>query len=269
MVATTVDGFLGTERHDSGVFSFGLGAHLHGAFGGTFGGAVAACTLRVARDLAPHRIPVSLDVRFLRGLTGAGIAEGSVLHEGRSLTTVAVDVRDGNGRPAAQATIGLVAPGALHPLERPAVAPPALEWDGARRWQAPGGMEIPIVSTLAPRVVGVGESGVATGLSVPWEGADDGAEAVCMAADMCVGPPVAAAFDGRWLPHPNPDLSLRFAGVQPSGGPLVGVGRLEGIATGVALVRIGVWRGGELAGVGVSCSLLLGTTDRGGEGKEG
>lgn len=265
---TTVDGFLGARRRGAGVFTFGLGAHLHGAFGGTFGGVVAACAVRVARDLAPGRVPVSLDVRFLRGLTGEAAAEGSVLHAGRSLATVGVDLRDAQGRPAARATVGLVTPEALHPLERPGARPPALEEGRAQAWRAPSGVAIPVVTTLAPRVLGAGEWGVATGLSVPWADADAGAEAVCLAADMCVGPPVAAACAGSWLPHPNPDLSLRFAGVQPAGGELVASGRLEAVAAGVALVGIAVWRGGELAGVGVSCSLFVDLSGGRNRGKE-
>lgn len=268
-VGTTVDAFLGTERQGPGAFKFGLGEHLHGAFGGTFGGVVAACAVRVARDLAPGRVPVSLDVRFLRGLTGAAEAEGTLLHEGRSLATVSVDMRDGRGRPAARATVGLVAPWGLHPLEREAGVPPSVDGAQARAWQPPAGVAIPIVDTLSPHLAGAGEWGVATGFGVPWEDPDAGAEAVCLAADLCVGPPVAAALVGRWLPHPNPDLSLRFAGVQPEGSEVVATGRLEGVAAGVALVRIAVWRGGALAGVGVSCSLLLGRAAEGGRNKEG
>lgn len=268
-VGTTVDAFLGTERQGPGAFKFGLGEHLHGAFGGTFGGVVAACAVRVARDLAPGRVPISLDVRFLRGLTGAAEAESTLLHEGRSLATVSVDLRDGHGRPAARATVGLVAPGELHPLEREAGALPNVDGAQARAWQAPAGVAIPIVATLSPYAASAGEWGVATGFRVPWEDAGAGPEAVCLAADMCVGPPVAAALGGRWLPHPNPDLSLRFAGVQPEGSEVVAAGRLEGVAAGVALVRIAVWRGGVLAGVGVSCSLLLGQVRRVGRNEEG
>lgn len=262
----TPDAFLGAERRGAGAFRFSLGEHLNGAFGGTFGGAVAACALRVARDLAPDRVPASLDVRFLRGLRGSAEAQGTVLHEGRSLATVSVDINDERGRPAARATIGLVAPGALSSLDVGGASPPALDVARARRWQAPAGVSIPIVATLAPRVLGVGDWGVATVLAVPWREPVAGAEAVCLGADMCVGPPVAAACRGRWIPHPNPDLSLRFATEQPDRGELVAIGRLELVRAGVALVRVDVWRGGALAGVGVSCSLLLAqevTDDRG------
>jgi acyl-coenzyme A thioesterase PaaI-like protein len=266
VTAPTPDRFLGAERRGPGAFRFALGNHLHGAFGGVFGGVVAACALRVARDLTPGRVPASIDVRFLRALAGQAEAQGELVHEGRSLATVSVDLHDGEGRVAARAAVGLVAPGALAALDRPGAPPPPLAPDGARDWRSPTGTSIPIVASLHPRILGAGEWGIATGLFVPWAEGDGGAEAVCMAADMCVGPPVAAALRGTWVPHPNPDLSLRFAAVQPNGGELVGVGRLEVVAGGLALVRIGVWRGGRLAGVGVSCSLLLGDGARGTQG---
>jgi hypothetical protein len=59
-----------------------------------------------------------------------------------------------------------------------------------------------------------------------------------------------------WVPHANPDLSLRF-GAPAHGDPVVGVGRLRGIQAGLALVGIEVFAGGSLAAIGVSYSLLL------------
>ncbi|BBU24472.1 Uncharacterised protein [Mycobacterium xenopi] len=73
---------------------------------------------------------------------------------------------------------------------------------------------------------------------------------------MCVGPPVATACAGRWIPHPNPDLSLRFVG-QVAGPELVGIGRLDRISAGLAAVNISVWSGNELVAVGVCSSMLL------------
>ena len=261
----TVDGLLG--RRPDGV-SFELGRHLHGAFGGAFGGAVAAVALRVARDAAPGRPPASLDVRFLRGLpAGSARAEAAVLHAGRSLTTVSVEIADENERRSAVATVGLIDPAALQPLERPSVAdePLATGYDDGTGWREPDGIEIPILSTLRPRVVGSGPSWAATGLAVPWKNwtpdAGAGAEASCLAADMCVGPPVAAACAGRWIPHPNPDLSLRFVG-EVTGSDVIGVGRLERISGGLAVVGITVWSEREVVAVGVCSSMLLAASRR-------
>ncbi|MER3453199.1 MAG: hypothetical protein C4344_06070, partial [Acidimicrobiia bacterium] len=104
-----------------------------------------------------------------------------------------------------------------------------------RAWRAPGDGAIPIVTTLAPRILGGGPWGIATAVEVPW---DDGAaeEGVCLAADMCVGPPVAAALADCWVPHPNPDLSLRFVPTE-AGREYVGIGRLAEIAGGLAGVE--------------------------------
>ncbi|MGH3595411.1 MAG: PaaI family thioesterase [Mycobacterium sp.] len=256
-LAASVDDVLGC-RPDGDGLSFELGRHLHGAFGGVFGGAVAAVALRSARQSAPGRTPASLDVRFLRGLpAGTAHAEATVLRAGRSLTTVSVDIADRDGRPAARATIGLTDPAALHPLEaRTASEPPPINgYDGGSDWAAPNGVEIPILATLRPRVLGSGPSWVATGLRLPWN-AGAGAEAACLAADMCVGPPVASACAGRWIPHPNPDLSLRFAG-EATGPELVAIGRLERISAGLAAVAVTVWSASEVVGLGVCSSMLL------------
>lgn len=253
----SVDDVLGCRTDGDGL-SFELGRNMHGAFGGVFGGAVAACALRTARQAAPGRTPASLDVRFLRGLpAGNARAAATVLHAGRSLTTVSVDIADSGGRPAARATIGLADSAALHTADTPSVADqaPVTGHPGGSDWTTPNGVQIPIVATLRPRVLGAGPSWVATGLRVPWDiGA--GAEAACLAADMCVGPPVAAARAGKWIPHPNPDLSLRFVGevLEPD---LIGVGRLQRISGGLAAVSITVWSGDDVVAAGVCSSMLL------------
>ena len=58
------------------------------------------------------------------------------------------------------------------------------------------------------------------------------------------------------MPHPNPDLSLRFAG-DVTGREVAAAGRLERVAGGVALVGIEVRSGHDVVAVGTSCSLLL------------
>ncbi|WP_211695304.1 acyl-CoA thioesterase domain-containing protein [Mycobacterium spongiae] len=255
--AATVDTLLGCRPDDDGL-RFEFGRHLHGAFGGAFGGGVAAAAIRAARTVAPDRLPASLDVRFLRGLgAGSAHARPTVLRAGRSLTTVSVDIADAAGRPAARATVGLTDAAALYTLDRPTATdmPPLVGYDAGTDWRAPGDVEIPILATLHPRTVGSGPSWIATGLALPWNGAEASAEAICLAADMCVGPPVAAACADRWIPHPNPDLSLRFVG-EVTGCELAAVGRLERICGGLAVVGIAVWAADEIVGVGVSSSML-------------
>jgi len=47
--------FLGGRPDEEGSWRFELGRKLHGAFGGAFGGVVAAATLVAARPLAEGR----------------------------------------------------------------------------------------------------------------------------------------------------------------------------------------------------------------------
>lgn len=256
----TADGFLGLHADAHGdALRLGVERRLHGAFGGAFGGAVAACVVRAARAVAPGRRPASLDVRFLRPLpAGDAFIRASVVHAGKSLTTVTVDVVDAASRPAARGTVGLVAPEAMHPIDHltATALPPVQGYDGGIDWRAPKGVEIPIVSTLRPRVVGSGGWGVATGLRVPWTDSGADAESACLGADMCVGPPVAAVCAGTSIPHPNPDLSLRFIG-DVRGPELVAIGRVERIHGGLAAVKVDVWSDGSIVAIGVSSSMLL------------
>ena len=84
------------------------------------------------------------------------------------------------------------------------------------------------------------------------------AEAACLAADLAVGPPVAEACADRWVPHPNPDLALRFTSVHGAGEEVVGIGRLAGVDAGLAAVTVDVRRGdGRRLAVGVATSVLL------------
>jgi len=243
--------FLTPEEAGEGRWRFSLGPHLYGAFGGIFGGAVAACTLVAAGRAAPGKVPAALDCRFLRGLpAGVATCTTTVLHHGRSLACVSVDVADEGDRLATRATVSLVAAEALAPLDQPAGGPPTVA--GATPWRPPAGVEIPIVATLEPRMAPLGERAIVSAISLPWRSP----EAACMAADLCVGPPVAAAVRGEPVSHPNPDLSLRFTGA-PTGDELIGVGAVERVAAGVAAVSIEVWSGADLVATGVSTSLLL------------
>lgn len=252
-----IERFLGAERITDGDWRFSIGRELHGAFGGAFGGVLAACVLVVSRDVAPGRVPAAIDCRFLRALpAGSAHARGTLLHSGRSLSCVSVDLLDERDRLATGATVSLVDRDALSAASRPGPHPPAAwtPFDDARPWPAVA----PIVETFGARSVGSGDWGIASALRVPWDDADASAEAACLAGDLCVGPPVAVTLSGEPVSHPNPDLSLRFCG-EVTTPVVVGVGRTERAGGGVAAVDITVWSGTELVAVGSSISLLLAT----------
>lgn len=252
-----VDTFLGSQRVSENGWTFSLPRELHGAFGGAFGGIVGACALRVARSVSDGRTPIALDCRFLRGLpAGTASAVGTVLHQGRSLSTVVVDITTEDGRPATRATVSLVDPSSLTHVVRPSHAPPdgLSAFDDARPWPAVA----PIVATLAARSVGLGDWGVASATRVPWDDADASAEAACLPGDLCVGPPVAMSMSGESVTHPNPDLSMRFCG-DVTTDVVVGVGRTVRADGGVASVSIEVYSADDLVAIGISTSLLLGT----------
>jgi acyl-coenzyme A thioesterase PaaI-like protein len=257
--------FLGGEQVRASEWRFALGRHLHGAFGGASGGVIAACGVLAARDIAPGRAASSIDVRFLRSLpAGSTRVVATPLHAGRSLTSVSIDVLDEQDRLGARATVSFVDRESLHPLEvaGPSPAPHAqVTYGRGTPWRAPSGLEIPILRTLEPRILGRDGRGVAIALRVPWAG-QASAEAVCLAADLCVGPPVAGAVSGHRVPHPNPDLSLRLA-AELTTDELVAIGLLERVHAGLAIVRIEVRAGVDLVAIGVSSSMLLGTGQRG------
>lgn len=250
-----IESFFGATRHGEGDWTFALPVEMHGAFGGAFGGLIGACTVLVARDVARERTPAALDCRFLRALpAGTALCRGSLLHAGRTLSCVGVDVFDERERLATRATISLVDGSALRDIARahPAASMHFAPFENAEPWPPVA----PIVKTLEARTVASGPDGIASAVRIPW---DEGgsAEAACLAGDMSVGPPVALSMSGERVSTPNPDLSLRFCG-DVTTDHVVGLARTERAAGGVAVVRISVWSGDELVAIGISSSLLLG-----------
>jgi acyl-coenzyme A thioesterase PaaI-like protein len=253
--------FLGGQHLGDGDWRFDLGRELHGAFGGAFGGVLAAVSVLTGQERAEGRMPSGLDCRFLRGLpAGPARVRTELVAEGRTLTCVSVDITGSDDRLATRATVSYINAEALEPLDssgspirtEPEVAAHA---DG-KPWKEPEGVEIPILATFDPRGVGRGDLGIATSITVPWDDPSATAASACLAADICVGPPVDLALTDGWIPHPNPDLALRFAA--PGNAPtMTGHGRLENITGGLATVRVEVWGGGSLAAVGAASSLLL------------
>ena len=81
-------------------------------------------------------------------------------------------------------------------------------------------------------------------------------KALAWPADLSVGPPVDAALPkDRWVPHPNPDLSLRFL-EQVTANDLVAIGTCREISRGFATVQTEVWQDQSLVAIGMSTSLL-------------
>jgi acyl-coenzyme A thioesterase PaaI-like protein len=254
--------YLGGRSQADGSWRFHVGRPLHGAFGGAFGGAVCAAALTAARPLAPGRRPVALDVQFLRQMpAGEAVARATRFHHGRSVSAVSVEIADERGRPCSRSTLSFADPDALEPMTVEAAAGEAGRWPGfdhagARPMREPAGVEVPVIRTLAPRAGGLGPWTVATSIEIPWDEPGTAAEAACFAADFCVGAPVALVLKERWVPHPNPDLSLRFVGASDAR-TVVGVGRLDRVDAGVAAVDIEVRAGDALLAVGTSVSLLM------------
>ncbi len=244
---------------DDGSFRFALGRELHGAFGGANGGVLAAACLVAARSLAPEREPAALDAHFLRGLrAGTARAVPTLLHRGRTLTFVSVDLFDERGSLCTRATVTLVELRALVTLDAPAESGGWLAHEQGNPWARPSSaVAVPLIDTFDPRVVGRDERGIATSTRVLWSEPGTCAEAACIAADISVGPPVAAATGGRPIPIPNPDLSLRFNARSELPRTIVATARLESLQAGLALTRIGVYAGRALVASGVSCTTLL------------
>ncbi len=245
----------------NGEWRYELGRELHGAFGGANGGVVGAVCVNAARSLAPGRAPASLDVRFIRGLTeGAARVVPVLLHEGRTLSVISVDIFDARNRLCTRATVSLANLEALEPFEHAGFAGAPGGWksyaDG-KAWAKPPGLEVPLIDTFAPRLVGNDVRGYATAVKVLWDEAGTCAEAACIAADISVGPPVGAALGGKQIPIPNPDLTLRFCAEPPLPETMISACRLEHISRGIASTRIEVWAGAHLAAIGVSTTTLL------------
>jgi acyl-coenzyme A thioesterase PaaI-like protein len=253
--------YLGATEQDDG-WSLRLPRSIHGAFGGVTGGALAAAAVAISRGSAPGRTAVGLDVHFVRGLASEDAsAKVDVLSSGRSLTVVRVEFSDDTGRRTTAATVTFAEPSALAALESDVPAthlgpPPTDLVENSKPWRAPPNVDVPIIDTAQPRAARMGDA-IATVVTVPWEPDADGAEGSCLAADLSVGPPVdAVPPKGSWVPHPNPDISLRFAGPVASS-DLVAVAACRRTNAGVATVESEVWDGPNLVATAISTSLFM------------
>ncbi len=254
--------YLGAEHIDETTWRLALPRSIHGAFGGVTGGALAAAAVAMGRRAAPGRLAIGLDIHFLRGLASeSATADIEVLTSGRSLTIVRVEFSDEQGRRTTVARTAFAEPEALESIDAdtpatPEAPPPPDLIDQSKPWRAPKGVEVPIIDTAQPRAAKVGDA-IATIVTVPWDPDGDGAEGTCLAADLSVGPPVDAVLPrGTWVPHPNPDVSIRFAGPVTST-TLVAIAASRRVASGVATVTSEIWDGADLVGTAISTSLFM------------
>lgn len=249
---------LGVTPAGDGLWRMSAPESLHGAYGGAFGGFLAATTVAVARQAAPGRTPFALDCQFVRGLRGSRArVRSEIVRSGRSLTAVVVGITDGEDI-ATRATVLLAEPASLDDWSVPDRGEAPTGTARAKPWRHPPDRRVGIIDTLGPRANREPGGGIATTIRVPWPEPLCGAsaEVACMAADLATGPPVEASFDGTWRPHPNPDLSLRFLPRPVDVAEVTGVGTLDGTVAGVAMMSLAVWAGGERLAVGVSTALV-------------
>ena len=257
---TDAQAWFAKESDSSGGWSVEvLDDHL-GAFGGTFGGFIAAYCVNVARTADPAKVPFAVDAHFLRPLpAGRARFVPTIVRSGRSLTIVEVDVYAPDGRLSGRTIVSLVAAGSLKDRDHPGaeLPPPGVRsWQDGKPFRQPPGMRAPILDTFSPRAVGRGERGSGTAIPAPWTDGGHGAEAACLAADLSVGSPVALAFRDDPTPAPNPNISLRL--VTDEVGPhVLAMARLEGIHAGVATIRIELWTADQFMGIGACSSLLV------------
>lgn len=251
----------GGVKQTAGDWQFELKENINGAFGGTTGGVLAALTVFVARDLAPHWRVMGVDARFIRSFRpGTASVIATVINAGRTLSTVQVDLTNSAGKLCTRALVSLVNPQMLGELDHAGIEPPAelLASSQAKPWPQPEPpMQIPLLDTFEPAYYGNTSAGIASGIKTIWDLTEHCAEAVCIAADISVGPPVMSALKGQRVATPNPDISLRFCAETELPHYLVACCRLESLVAGLATTRIEVWAGSTLLAVGVSTTTCL------------
>ena len=254
---------LGGNPSSNGVWNFELTEELNGGFGGTNGGVLAALCVFVARQASPGRQVCGMDARFIRGFRpGLATVVPTILNAGRTLTTISVDITSADGKLATRTTVSLAAPEALAEVS---IAPKDYPTEGlipyaeGNLWRQPEGPQvIPLIDTFEPRRMARGENSATTGTRIIWDDPLASAEAVCVAADISTGPPVAMAVRGKPLATPNPDLSLRFSGRAVTTNYLAAHCELASLVNGQAMTSLEVRSAGDLLAVGISTTTCFG-----------
>lgn len=255
------------RRHD-GRWTFELEERFNGAFGGTNGGVAAAVSLHAARGDRHELVPAAIDCHFLKGCRpGTATVTTRPLSEGRTLTVIATETRDHAGSLCTAALVTLVNPDRLEQAIRalPAICVPADRSTEPQPWRHPKGHRIPLIDTFAPEIVASSDDSTTTRIRPGFDVRDATAEAVCIAADISVGPPVGRAVSGR-ASLPNPNLALRFSGARYAGSHMQSCCRLAQIEAGLACTEIRVGSDEMLLGTGTSmttCLPLPGSSGRG------
>ena len=91
---------------DNGEWQYQLDKELNGGFGGTNGGVLAAICVNAARSVSPDRRPLGIDARFIRGFKpGLARVIPTILNEGRTLTTICVDIINEQGKLTTRGTV--------------------------------------------------------------------------------------------------------------------------------------------------------------------
>jgi acyl-coenzyme A thioesterase PaaI-like protein len=264
-VLAAVREFLGGPHPDGDDWAFDFGEHLESNWGAVYGGALAAGILAVARAVAPARSPRSLHIQIVRSVP-RGIAHviANVLHAGRTVTTVQVDLRDKRSKLAVSALVTLVSPGEVAADHHDTAAGPlAVEQIPLipEAWTPPVAERLGMIGTgffVDNQQPGIGgRRPVGLSLTVPWEDlAVTGPEAACLAADAAVGGPLTQAFGFDGVAGPNADLSLRFTTAHATR-VISGIASMLSLQHGTATVGIEVQAGDQQLAHGLATSLLL------------
>jgi len=256
-VKTFAELFQGRQRN--GCWTFELGERFNGAFGGTNGGVAAAVSLHAALGERHELMPAAIDCHFLKGCRpGMVTVITRLLSEGRTLTVIATETLDHTGSLCTTALVTLVNPDRLEQAVRtqPAIFVPADHSTEPLPWQHPKGHRIPLIDTFAPEIVASSDDSTTTRIHPGFDVRVATAEAVCIAADISVGPPVGRAVRGR-ASLPNPNLALRFSGARFAGSHLQSNCRLVQIEAGLACTEIRVGSDEILLGTGTSMTTCL------------
>lgn len=265
---SAVTPFLGGPHRNGEDWTFTFGEHLSSNWGAVYGGALAACTVAVARDALPALSPRSLHLQIVRSVPiGPARAVTRIRHAGRTVTTLEVTVQDPRGKPAVVALLTLIEPTAVAGGHHDTtVSPFAKEYFA----KAPGAWAPSVTQALEMAdtgfvVVGVppaidGSAPVGLELTPPWTEVDvTGPEVACLAADAAVASPLVEMFGYDGPLGPNTDLTLRFT-TAPATPRVAAVSTLTAISAGTTTVAIEVQAEDQSLGRGLATSLLL---DRG------
>lgn len=266
--------FLGGPHADGDGWSFDFGEHLESNWGTVYGGATSAGLVAVARAVASDRSPRSLHVQLVRSVTrGQAKVSAEVLHAGRTVATVQVELRDNSDKLAAVGLVTMVTPQALAAEFDDTSSEPfrRIEREGrlADGFTAPVQRSLQMLSRLQDDgtfVASYAENRVSCidgtpppvgHITLPWDDLEHtGPEASCLSADAMTAPPILYSYIPNEVIGPNVDLSLRFT-TAPATSEVLSAGTMVSVHRGAVTVGIEVQSGGSELARGLATSLLL------------